>query len=153
MVTYIDNLHCPYAPQEGDNNNDNNNNNNNNNNNTATNNNNDWSRGDTPLPSVRVSSPNPWGELRNSTDCCPPPIPAIPPYIIRTQHIHGIRTTADTTWGPHRDPLGRHVGTYAKRSVRKPSYPALYHEVATYTWNSDDGRCHMGTPWGPTATT
>ena len=37
------------------------------------------------------------GNLKYTADHCESPIPAVPPYFVRTHHIHGTRTTDDTT--------------------------------------------------------
>ena len=48
------------------------------------------------VSSDRAPPPHLWGEFFSSPMSGPYPLPAIPPYWAKTQHIRGIRTTDDT---------------------------------------------------------
>ena len=63
----------------------------------ATNNNNTIQSGEAPLNRRGASTPL-WGvESCSHPSRRPNPIPAIPPYVVRTPHLHGAPTTEEST--------------------------------------------------------
>ena len=64
------------------------------------------------------------GNLKYTSDHCESPIPAVPPYFVRTHHIHGTRTTDDTTQ--------EHMNNSTQKSTQRPgSVEAANHSFAT----------------------
>ena len=62
---------------------------------------------DSRTHSVTASSPNSWGELLMTSDRRPFPIPDIPPYFVRTPHMHGAPPTDETKHDYGKDLLAR----------------------------------------------